>query len=67
MGKWFNEGDDLKKHVVKAFQELLSTPRGWKPSTLGLSFERLSSSSLSPIETLYGRGSFCNSRLVQWG
>ena len=40
-GDWFIEGVGLEDRVVRAFQGLLSAPKEWQPSFMGLSFERL--------------------------
>ena len=40
-GDWFIEGAELEDQVVRAFQGLLSTLKGWQPNFMGLHFERL--------------------------
>ena len=40
-GDWFIEGAELEDQVVRAFQGLLSAPKGWQPNFMGLHFERL--------------------------
>ena len=47
---WYSEGVGLKEQVVSAFQGLLYDPKEWKPSSIGLSFQRLDVAEASCLE-----------------
>ena len=40
-GLWLTEEQEIQRGVVRAYQNLLSDPGGWRPSLNGLDFDRI--------------------------
>ena len=40
-GDWFIEGQEMKEEILRAFKNLLTDPRGWRPVSNNLSFDRI--------------------------
>ena len=50
-GEWFNDENDLRNEVLKAFQGLLSTDNAWHPNSNALSFDSLDPSEAARLES----------------
>ena len=49
-GTWLSEDHDIQRGVVRAFQDLLSDPRGWHPCWNNIEFDRIGVEEAAKLE-----------------